>query len=197
NISVNGSPLFWRDQNRLNSGYALEHTMFVSGDDIVAAVEKKGYRTTLNDPQFMAFNFDSEFKGIGNSQSATSIEIPFSGSYKTAFTYDAETGDYAHVRQGKEHIDGANGEQIKTENVFIIYAKHGMYDSKRREITLTGEGEGVYANGGEYVNIIWERESDSEPFKYHYEDGTELKVATGKSYISIVDKNTKASVTIS
>lgn len=197
NFNVNGSPLFWRDQTRLNSGYALEHTMFVSGDDIAAGIAQKGYRTDLKDPEFKAFQFDPEFKGIGSGNSAKLIKVPFSGSYKTEFTYEEESGLYAHVRNGKAHIDGANKAQIKTENVFVIYATHGYYDSYRRNITLTGEGKGIYANGGEYVNIIWKRASDDAPFQYFNEDGTELKVCPGTSYVSILDVKTQSSVAIS
>ncbi len=197
NFKVNGSLLFWRNQSRLNSGYAIEHTMFVSGDDIAAGIAQKGYRTTLNDPGFKAFNFDSEFKNIGSGASAKHITIPFSGSYKTEFSYEEESGLYAHIRKGKAHIDGANNSRIKTENVFIIYTTHGFYDSYRRNITLTGEGKGVYANGGEYVNIIWKRASEDAPFKYYNEDGSELKVAPGTSYVSIVDVKTQSSVAIS
>ncbi len=198
NFKVNGEWLFWRDQARLNSGYALVHTMLASGDDIAAGIAQKGYRTTLNDAGFRAFHFDYDFKGIGNANSAKKIMIPFSGSYQVEFSYEEDTGLYAHLRKGKAHIDGANNAQIKTENVFIIYANHGFYDSYgRRIITLTGEGKGVYANGGEYVNIIWKRASDDAPFKYYNEDGTELKVSTGTSYVSIVDVKTQPSVTIS
>ncbi len=198
NFWVNGQNLFWRDQTRLNSGYSLEHTMFASGDDIAAAVAQRSVRTDLNNKSFTAFAFDPAFTTIGSGKAATYIKIPHSNYSVSEFNFDAATGLYLHDQYGKDHIDGGNGAQIATENVFVIFAQERAADSYGRlEVTLVGEGSGFYMNGGEYTELLWKRASDSEPFRYYSADGTELPVKQGRSYVVIVDTDTQNSVTIS
>lgn len=198
NFYVNGELLFWRDKARLNSGYSTEHTMFTRGSDVAQAIQDRKIRNQLNDPSFTAFAFDPAFESIGSGKTANYVKMPHSNYYISEFNYDPATGLYAHTHYKTAHIDGANGEQIKSTNVFLLYTKQKLADSYgRREITLTGEGEGCYLNGGEYTEIVWKRENDDAPFKYYNLDGTELKVEQGKSYVCLVDVKTKTSVTIS
>ncbi len=198
NFSVNGKMLYWRDQGRINSGYSLEHTMFSNGALISEAVGIRGFRKTLNDPFFTAFNFDNEFKTLGTGKTANYIKIPQSTYYLSEFNYDTATGLYAHKQYGQKHIDGGTGEQLKFDNVFILFAQESiMSNGKTLEINLTGEGKGYYANGGEYVDIIWKRADNNSPFKYYTADGNELKVDTGKSYVSIFDVKNASAVAFS
>lgn len=198
NFYVVDKLLFWRDQDRLNSGYAMEHTMFAKGADIAAAVSQKNLRTELNDSSFTAFHFDPAFSGIGSGKVANYIYIPHSNYSVSEFNYDSATGLYLHDQYGKDHIDGANNKQIATENVFVIFAEESYADSYGRlNIQLTGEGSGFYCNGGEYTEITWKRAGDADPFKYYKADGTELPVKQGKSYVVIVDTDTQNSVAIS
>ena len=198
NFYVNGALLFWRDQNRLNSGYATEHTMFARGTDIAQAIQDRNIRTKLNDASYTAFAFDPAFESIGSGKAANYVKIPHSTYYTSEFNYDSSTGLYSHTHYNTAHVDGETGEQIKTTNVFLLYTKQKIADSYgRREVTLTGEGEGSYLNGGEYIDIIWKRENDDAPFKYYNLDGSELKVEQGKSYICLVDVATQNTVTIS
>ncbi len=198
NFYVNDELLFWRNQNRLNSGYSLEHTMFVTGSDIVDGIAKKGFRTSMKEADFTAFAFDPAFEGIGSGLSAVSVSIPHSSYSVSEFQYNADSGMYLHSQYGGAHIDGTTNQQIQTKNVFILFTKQSLADSYgRRAITLVGEGQGYYLNGGEYVAITWKRAAENEGFRYYTADGAELKVCQGKSFISLVDSQTAASVTIS
>lgn len=198
NFSVNGEMLFWRDQGRLNSGYSSEHTMFTNGGTIASAIDLRGYRKALKNPEFTAFNFDYEFKPLNSGKSANCIKIPQSNYYLSEFDYDASTGLYAHKQYGTKHVDGGTGEQLKFDNVFVLFAsKSIMSDGKCLNIPLVGEGKGYYANGGQYVDIVWKRPTDSDPFQYYTTDGNELKVDTGKTYVSIFDVKNASAVTFS
>lgn len=198
-FNVNGTAIFWRDQDRLKKGYAYEHTMFTSGANVKLAADSKNYRQTLSDPKFTAFAFDPAFDGLKNQTTATYIKIPHSTYSTSEFTYKPEDGLYYHSDYQKPHVDGENGAQLATKNVFILFTQQGLYDSNsgKRNIQLTGEGTGYYFVGGEYTPIVWKRESRTGAFTYQNADGSELKVACGRSFISIVDIKTKNSLTIS
>lgn len=198
NFKVGDEYLFWRNKDRLKEGYALEHTMFARGTDVAAAIAKRNVRTDLKDPNVTAFSFDPAFESIGSGKSGTYVKIPHSTYYVSEFHYDASADAYTHSHYKTEHIDGATGEQIKATNLFLLYTEQKVLDNVgRRAVTLTGQGTGIYLNGGEYVDIVWKRAADDAPFQYYNIDGSELKVEQGKSYICLVDTKTKASVTIS
>ena len=196
---ANGVELFWRDQYRLEHGYAYEHTMFTSGANAVLGIGAKSYRTNLSDSTFTAFRFDPAFSGISSGKSATYLKIPHSNYSVSEFQYDADKNQYLHRQYNQEHVDGENGAQVATENVFVLFTQQSLIPNGagKRIITLTGEGTGYYLNGGEYTQIRWKRESETAPFHYYNVDGSELAVQCGKSYVSIVDQSSSASIVIS
>lgn len=192
-----GGAAFYRDQNRLNSGYATEHTMFSSGEKIAAVIDALKYRTDLNNKEFSAFSFDPELNKVDGT-AATYIKIPHSYYSVSEFKFNATDNLYYHYQYNGPHMDEANGKQIAATNLFLLFADHKINpDGKTLNINLTGEGKGYYAVGGEMVPIIWKRASNTSPFTYYNTDGTELKVACGKSYVSIADSKIYSAITIS
>ncbi len=189
-FNVNGVGIFWRDQARLNSGVPLEHTMFTSGENVALAIADRGYRTTLNDPNFTAFHFAKEFKKMGTGKSAVSITIPHSKYSVSEFSYNATDKKYYHSQYGAPHIDAEDKKQIATENVFILYAPSATYPGQAyRKIDIVGEGQGYYCSGGEYKSIIWRRDNATGTFSYFNENGTLLEVNPGRSYVAIANKS--------
>lgn len=193
-----GGAAFYRDQDRLNGGYAMEHTMFTSGENIVNVAKVLGYRTERNDTSFSAFKFDPAFKSIGSGISASYIKVPHSYYSVSEFKYNENDELYYHYQYDDAHVDGANNKHIATENVFILFADHSVNpDGKTLSIRLTGEGKGYYFSCGEAISIVWKRASETGTFSYYLEDGTELSVRQGKSFISIADNKIASAVTIS
>ena len=111
-----GGAAFYRDQWRLSNGYATEHTMFTNGENIVNVAAALGYRTERNDKGFSAFNFDPAFEAIGSGNSGTYIKIPHSYYSVSEFKYNETDKLYYHYQYDDAHIDGANNQQIATEN---------------------------------------------------------------------------------
>ena len=198
-VTIDGIKTFYRNQERLNNRVSKEHTLFTSGAGLQNAIEKKKYRTDLKDPEFSAFQFDPEFVSLGTQQKAHYIKVPHASSMISEFKYNESDKLYYHYQYNKEHIDGANNQQIATENVFVIFATHKMSGEAKgtRLVTLTGTGKGYYFACGEAVAITWKRSNESGPFQFFREDGTELKVRCGKTYISVADTKIESKVTIS
>ena len=166
--------------------------MFTSGLKLLDAVNAKGYRKTLNDTSFTAFQFTPYNLPLEGGMTANYIKIPHSTYSVSEFFYHSADGKYYHNQFGDKHVDGQTGEQIATENVMILFTQQSLYPGQTvtsyRKIDLVGEGKGYYANGGEMIPIVWKRSSETGAFSYYREDGTELSVKCGKSYISIADQ---------
>ena len=194
---IEGVPAFYRDQDRLNSGYAYEHTMFTSGAGVSKIVASRGYRSVREDIGFSAFCFDRNFKGLTGS-AASYIKIPHSNYSVSEFYYSADDGLYYHNQYGEAHVDSNNNARVATENVFILFADQKVIDSYGRLSTnLIGEGTGYYITGGTATPIVWKRPTDGGTFSYYNPDGTELKVKCGKSFVSIADNDIANLITIS
>lgn len=183
------SPYYYRDKARLDAGYALEHTYFTTGDNIIAYAKAEKHRT---DAKFDNYGLTFAEDGTPDGKSANSILLSFyKNGKKTEMTYDAEAGCYygmQHWKSKSEPFADANtGEKVPFENVIILYAKTTT-DGYRMFADLEGTGTGYYACGGKLVPIIWSRSGATAPFVYTLEDGTPLTLGMGKSYVAVLPR---------
>ena len=192
---INGyylSEPFYRDQDRRNAGYALEHTMFTSGPLVLENTEKRSLRTTHEGGLDYGLNFAGE--AVPDGETADSISLVFSSSKSTSLGYDADSGKYLASQYGQDWIDNITGETLAFENVLILRARTWTQEDDIHEsIELVGEGDGYYANGGKLIPIHWSRSADSAPFIYTCSDGSPLTIGVGKSYIGIIPTNADVS----
>lgn len=177
---------FYRDQQRQWDGYATEHTLFTTGENLYKiASEEKKYSLELSDGYETGLNFVKDGTPAGG-QSAKKITVSF-GYKTTEANYDETSGVYTLKQFGKNYVDETTGKQPEFTNIMTIRAQtYTVDDYGRLSITLNGEGAGWYACGGKYVPITWKRESGTSPFHYYLEDGTELSVGVGSSYIAVI-----------
>lgn len=186
------SNIFYRDQDRLNSGYALEHTMFTSGEKLMAYAQQLGYHASLPQPYDVGLTFDDDAELKGDRAYEITVRFRSSNGKGSFFTYDAQKGTYTMVqefygRHQRDFIDANTDEQVEFRNVMVLHATSTL-DSDGYHIytQLTGEGTGYFARDGKLVSIRWERETEDDPFSYYLEDGTPISLGVGSTYIGIV-----------
>lgn len=184
-MNVDGS-IGYRDYDRYKT-YAWEHCLFVTGEDLIEAAQKRNYDLALENPDYgMIFAQDGT---PVDGETATEVEIVFTlyGRYKTSkMMYDETTGKYNYHQFSREElmVDESNNQPEAFENVIVILAptrNDGVY----HVANLYGEGEGYYACGGKIVKIKWVHEEEYDPFTFFLEDGTPLVQGEGSSYIAI------------
>ena len=178
---------YYRDQDRIDSGYALEHTLFTTGNNILSYTADKGYRT---DAKFDSYGLTFAEDGTPNGETANTITLSFyKGGKKTELNYDAQHGCYYGTQHWSSHsapiADANTDKAVPFENVFILYAKTTT-DGYRMFADLVGSGSGYYACGGKLVPIQWSRTSETAPFVYTLTDGTPIQQGVGKSYVGII-----------
>ena len=183
-----GSAAYYRDKSRLNSGYALEHTSFADGDDLITEMVKRDYALSREEEISYGWTF-VEDATPENGERAEMIVVNFrKGGKKTTLTYNGNTGLYEAAQYGSDYIDGNTGNTMAFKNIIVIKAK-SWTDSEgyRQFVEMTDtEGEGFYACNGKIVPIQWSRGGYKEPFVYTLADGTPLELNVGSSYIAII-----------
>ena len=190
----NGS-YFYRDKERKAAGYALEHTLFTTGEKLLAARDKNGYKDDGTKQTDYGYQFAE--KPAITGEAAQKITVTFRGSKTTDFAYDQATGLYKASQYKKDHIDKNTGETVSYRNVLVLKTKQwtvkeGTYN--RSYYDLIGSGEGYFACDGQIVAIKWSRKSVTDPFVYTLADGTPLTLGVGRSYIGVIATSGKAAV---
>lgn len=177
---------YYRDQGRINSGYAWEHTLFVKGPQLVEYAAGKGITVTQDPEKDYGLQFAEDAAPAGGEDATTiSINMVYSPVTKnTTMVYDAETGLYGYNEYGYELHDGITNQREGFKNVIVMFC-----DVRQNEVyhvaNLLGGGEGYFACDGKIIPIQWHRDADSEPFAFTLTDGTPLALGIGSSYISI------------
>lgn len=181
------SGAFYRDQERLDAGYDLEHTSFADGDDLIEAATNAGYDLVVEEGVDYGFTF-GEAAVPEQGDAANVVTVAYGpGGKETVLTYNPEDGTYDAYQHGDDYVDGNNDERMSFRNIICISAETHTYESDggRLAITLIGQGEGYFACGGKIIPIRWSRSDRYDPFTFTLEDGTPLTLGVGKTYIGI------------
>ena len=186
---------FYRDQDRLNSGYASEHTLFSSGEKILAYAQQRGVKTALDAEKTYGMVFDDEKVIAGKDAKKVTVYFNMGGkpgSYtkSTAFTYDAKTKLYEAAQHGGDYIDGNTKETVAFRNVVVLYANTSMQSNNYHlTIDTTGTGTGRFVCNGQMVEINWSRKTVNDPFTFTLKNGDPVTFGVGATYIGIVPTN--------
>ena len=114
--------------------------------------------------------------------------FPYTKSY---FTYDAASGQYLKNIHGAAQVDGMNGEQLTFSNVIIQNTNWSKRDAKGYLTfqTIDSTSDGYYFTKGRGIHITWKKTSDYSPTKYYDDNGNEIQINEGKTYIAIAQKD--------
>ena len=175
------------------------HNVYIGTEGLLEDIEKFGYRTTYRT------GFQEKFTYCGLDERATFAKgkdatVLYPGgkdasakngfaSVQARFEYNKEDGKYYRYQYGGEHIDGETGNQLKYDNVVFQYCDGFVRDSKDYlAFGLLGDRENkcqVFTDG-KMVEGTWARNDIYEPAKYYDEDGNEVVVNPGKTWICII-----------
>lgn len=178
-----------RDENRLEQGYAWEHTSFMHGNVLPQFLRDDGVDMQINpDRAGAAFNFTTSEEPIDpSSEACTRVDI-FFGNQWAHFDYDPETKTYKKWNNGEPQIDQHTGNQIAFTNVFVLETDIWLRDDGYHKGIDWNGGDwtsGYYISNGYVKRITWSKADEYSMIKVWNEDGSEVEVNKGKSYIAL------------
>ncbi len=183
------SRLFARDQDRLNSGYAYEHTLYFDGPRLPEIMAKDGARTDIeSDKQGAFFNFNDINNPVNPSDTVCEyVRVDF-GYNESGFTYDKESNKYLKDFNGDAQIDGNNESQLAFTNLIILETEIGNdVNGMHRDVNWHGGSDhyGYYVSNGYVQKITWSKASEESKLMLFDLDGNPLSINCGNSYISV------------
>lgn len=180
---------FWTDTS-LN--VSVEHTRFTSMEKLNTAVDQLGYRKKTNKDSLLKYSNDSvDLNAINGAKKADKVNIQYSKNTTTNYSYDSENKVYYRSVNNKAHVDYVTKDQYYFKNIIVYQVKNTGIDSDdkgRQELSNIGSGTGYYISEGVAVPIKWEKKSRDAQTKYTLENGEELVVNKGNTFIQIQPK---------
>lgn len=179
---------FWRDKSL---GVAYEHTAYTNIEILFSLANKRQYTRETN--KKLLFDYSTSEVGVARIEGAVKakkVSIPYSYSYIVNYEYDPVERVYLRYMNDKAHTDGITKEQYTAKNIIIQLVRNYAIDSYgRQDIENIGEGNGYYVTNGYAAPIIWKKESRNSQTIYQYENGKEITINDGNTYIQIMPIN--------
>ena len=193
-IEVAGGKTGWRDK-KLN--VSTEHTLFTNIDMLTSGLGN--IRTERNQDLLLNYSVEEiDMASIPNATKADKVSIKYSSSTTSSYEYDSENKVYKRYVNNDEHTDYVTKEQYTFKNIITYqvnnYTLNDGENKGRQELENIGSGTGYYISNGYSITIKWEKESRSSQTKYYYENGEELIVNDGNTFIQIQPKGQKLEI---
>lgn len=184
---------FYRDSYRLSAGYSLEHTLYTNSENILKYFEENPdkVQTTHRKHFCRTHAFTEDGTPTVGAMTANSIDVKFSGYKSTGFSYNETTGTYDVTAFESAYMDAASGNQVSVENVIVILTDIVQLNDAKQHVavTLNGTGTGYFACNGKLQKITWSKDKARHTYEFYDEEGNEVLLGVGKSYVCIVDKS--------
>ncbi len=173
--------IFWRER-KFAGDY---HSAYTSIEKIKNYAENnKKYRMTTEKSGLRKMKAMLDVKG----EPLTEITLPYAGFYTVKYTYDDTEKVYKRYINGSGHIT-QNKTHIAASNLIIQIASNYNIsgdDKGRQNLNTTGTGSGYYITNGTVNKISWSKNSRTEKTIYKYENGEEIILNPGQTWIQIV-----------
>ena len=177
----------WRD-TKLN--VAWEHKLFTSIDKLKNGMN--GKRSERNKDLLLKYSIDSlDLANVLNSKPANKVSINYSNNTTSSYEYDEVEKVYKRFVNNQEHKDYVTGKQYTFKNIITYQVSNYTIagDEKGRQtLNNIGSGSGYYISEGYAIPINWSKSSRGAQTKYTLQDGTELVVNDGNTFIQIQPK---------
>ena len=141
-----------------------------------------------------------------SGKAASFVSVPWKkqNTYDMSYTWSGKAGRYLRSMPWGKHIL-ASGKQVACDNVLVIRAKQvfgkiypdgrikteGAFHYEPIHQIIETEGTFYYAHGGKYVKGTWTKGAVNEVFSFTLDDGTDLKMAPGQTYVELPNYNAK------
>lgn len=191
NAPALGNEAFWRSDPQ----NPTIHNGYTDGESLTKAIEKLGYetnhRSSYYTPDHFQFASHAQPNTLENAPgvfNATKIDLSkVFASTRSSLKYDEEAGVYYKFLHGSAQNDELTGEQLSFTNVIVQNTYSETLDAKGYLAfkCVDDSLDGYYFTGGKGIHITWEKKSDYAPTKYYDDDGNEIKLNPGKTYIAV------------
>lgn len=181
---------FYRTNDRI-----APHNAYTSWAGISGSVEERNYPTVYSQEYIPPFTFNTQETPVvpdGTKCDRVDINYAYNQPY---FEYDDQKKRYLRYQFGAAQIDQQTGEQLEFDNIIVKYVEPNYYENGTPNYKVSGVGEGYFITQGYGQKITWIKENETYgATKYYDEDGTEIILNVGKTYVALVESSQEITV---
>lgn len=194
-------PLIDLMQGRYNEGYYQRYKDgHQNPHNVLADVTTiRDMATKESNPVVFLFSDD----GLTSGTEVNSITIPYKNNYVPAYLYDEGTGVYYRYNNGEQTVDGLTNQPVTFSNLILLRTDITWKGNPGAVIPLIGQGVCDIFINGYYQRGTWvragskkadEASSIGERLVFLDENGEELVLKRGSTYISIMDNEQEVQI---
>ena len=187
---------------RIDNGKPSEFTEYAMAGEIAARIQDAGYDVNYNQYKqegdhfkFVKYNTTLATSAFSN---ATSISLPFPHN-ATTLSYNSGTNTYDLSMYGELHKDEEDGDVLTFTNIILLNAPYTEYPSDEGYLyynIVDATGDGYYITNGKMEKISWNKGGENGITHYYDDQGNELEINRGKTYISLVPSDSWGELSI-
>lgn len=167
---------FSRDHNR-----AAPHNVYTTINALTQTMEHRYGTSTAT---FSPWRFEPLATSTDAVVAASSVRIPYGGSYSISWRFDPALGMYRRYK-GSAIQKTAEGNELLAANVVVIKTDAQVLDEKGRlSLRTIGSGDAILYRAGKKYVARWSR-SSGEVMRFEGADGSEYPLTAGTTWIQV------------
>ena len=177
-----GGKAFYRSKDK-----KAPHNAYTSGERLNKTIKELGYRTEYDSSYEGHFLFNKPNKNAAPENGFSAIKIVPGYPYNEPwFEYNQNDGLYYRYQYNDKHM--GNEAQIAVKNIILQYSPVAHYASTDYlNINVHEQSYGFFVTEGKASPVTVKKDGEFGATHYYYNDGTEIKLNTGKTWICIIN----------
>lgn len=174
---------------RISSRYA-PHNVYSGIPKLDKVESEKGYKSSST----VGFA-RKEGETPADQVKAKTINLAISSQlYNVSYSYSKDDNQYLRSMAGKKHVDEKSGKQIAAKVVVALVMQKGLAsDGHHTKYTTTGSGRVFVFQDGTVIKGKWKKTDRSKQFTFVKDDGSELQLNPGKTWLTVVSEPSSVS----
>jgi hypothetical protein len=162
------------------------HNSYIKWTEVKKKIDQQGWWSEKKDLNKFEFLNGGQ---CNEGKEATNIKFEY-GAIDYSFKYDTESNTYTRSVFGDKHVDHETNKALTTYNVLVQKVKSKTLDNKGRlKIDMCAGGEAILFTNGVAVKGTWSRESLDSFTIFVDEEGNQMKLTRGNTWVEVVDQN--------
>lgn len=187
-----GEDVFYRTSDRPSP-----HNVYTSYEQIQTAIERKEYRTDYDKSYKGHYTFASDGETVTYSDGDAKKIYPGYMVNKPWFEYDSSTGLYNRFQYGEAQVDQLTDEQLAYTNVIFQVSEWENYDQNGYlNVNTQSGGNAIVFTQGTYQKGTWKKDGEDTPARYYDQNGKEISLNQGKTWVCIIQDTYEDSIVI-
>ena len=192
--------------SRVNNGKKREYTEYILTGDLdknfasakFTSEYEEGFSGDTPHFNFVEYGKETDLEGkYEKTYKVKQIILPFPHN-SSVLNYNDETGCYEYYEYDSQHLDEDSGLPLSFTNVFLQDCSFNKLDENGYLVynCISAGGTGFYITKGICKSVSWVKNGDQDFTRFYDDNGEEIEINRGKTYIGLVPEDSWDKVTM-